>query len=150
MNSLRNENFIIKQVEYGSDAYKKTLQFRYEILRKPLGLEWSEKDLENEEKQIHIAAILDEKIVGTVVLKPISEERVKLRQMAVSEDLQGQGAGKKLVIFAEEIAKEKGYKTIEMIARISALGFYEKLGYKTEGEEFEEVTVRSINMIKIF
>lgn len=70
--------------------------------------------------------------------------------MAVDESMQGLGLGKKLIIFAEQLAQGKNFKKIEMIARISALGFYEKLGYKTIGEEFEEVTVRSINMVKVF
>ena len=70
--------------------------------------------------------------------------------MAVDESLQGNGIGKKLVLFAENLSKSKGFQEIEMIARMSALDFYKKLGYKTEGDEFEEVTVRSINMIKNF
>ncbi len=142
------QNISIQQIEYNSDLYKKSLEFRYKILREPLGLNWRAKDLNGEGKQIHIVALTQNKIVGTVVLKPISETRVKLRQMAVDPDLQGGGVGKKLVIFAEEVAREKDYQTIEMIARMSALGFYEKLGYKSEGDEFEEVTVRSINMAK--
>ncbi len=138
----------IQEIPYSSELYKKSLDFRFKILRKPLGLEWSLKDLADENKQIHIVAIRDGEIFGTVVLKPVSEFRMKLRQMAVDEVLQGSGVGRKLVQFGEKLAQEKGFREIEMVARVSALGFYEKLGYKSEGEEFEEVTVRSINMVK--
>ncbi len=117
-------------------------------MREPLGLIWSKKDLDGEESQFHILAMSDQKIVGTVVLKPVSKTRIKLRQMAVDSHLQGNGIGKKLVLFAENLAKSKGFQEVEMIARMSALNFYKKLGYKTEGEEFEEIMVRSINMIK--
>jgi len=142
------KNIIIKQIEYNSESYKLALDLRFKILREPLGLALSKQDLDGEDQQIHIVAIAQNEIVGTIVLKPITRIRIKLRQMAVSHKLQGQGIGKKLVVFAEELAKSQDYKIIEMIARLSALKFYQKLGYKTEGEEFEEVTVRSINMAK--
>jgi RimJ/RimL family protein N-acetyltransferase/predicted GNAT family N-acyltransferase len=138
----------IQVIDFDSDLYQKSLDFRYKILREPLGLIWSKKDLDGEESQSHISAICNQKIVGTVVLKSVSKTRIKLRQMAVDSHLQGNGIGKKLVLFAESLAKSQGFQEVEMIARISALDFYKKLGYKTEGEEFEEVTVRSINMIK--
>ena len=143
-----NTTLTIQPVIFDSDLYQKSLDLRYKILREPLGLIWSKKDLDSEESQFHISAICDQKIVGTVVLKPVSKTRIKLRQMAVDNHLQGSGIGKKLVLFAENLAKSKDFQEIEMIARMSALDFYKKLGYKTEGEEFEEVTVRSINMIK--
>jgi N-acetylglutamate synthase-like GNAT family acetyltransferase len=141
---------VIQKINYDSDLYQKSLDFRFEILRKPLGLLWSKKDLDGEESQFHIVAISKQKIVGTVVLKPISKTKIKLRQMAVDSALQGNGIGKKLVLFAENLAKSEGFREIEMIARISALDFYKKLGYETAGNEFEEVTVRSINMTKNF
>ena len=34
-----------------------------------------------------------------------------------------------------------GYKKITMHARKNALGFYEKMGYKTIGKEFHEITI---------
>jgi len=117
-------------------------------LREPLGLIWSKKDLDGEESQFHISAICNQKIVGTVVLKPVSKTRIKLWQMAVGSHLQSNRIGKELVLFAENLAKSQGFQEIEMIARMSALNFYKKLGYKIKGEEFEDVTVRSINMIK--
>lgn len=145
---MQNNKHIIKEINYGSDLYKESLDFRFKILRQPLGLQWSKKDLEDEDKQFHIAAFCEEKIIGTLVLKPISNNRIKLRQMAVDNGLQGSGIGRQIVQFAEKLAYSKNFKEIEMIARISALGFYQKLGYVIEGEEFEEVTVKSINMIK--
>jgi ribosomal protein S18 acetylase RimI-like enzyme len=61
--------------------------------------------------------------------------------MAVVSGLQGKGLGKVLMQFAENIARDRGYKKIMMHARKTAVGFYEKLGYKKLGHEFEEVTI---------
>jgi ribosomal protein S18 acetylase RimI-like enzyme len=43
--------------------------------------------------------------------------------------------------FAENLARDRGYKTITMHARDNAIGFYEKMGYKKRGAEFKEVTI---------
>ena len=153
---------IIQIIKYGSPLYRETLDFRFKILRNPFGLKLSKKDSQNEDKQIHIAALVSDKVLGTVVLKPISQNKIKLRQMAVDPRMHGNGVGRKLVTFAEEFAKSKNYKLIEMNARISAMGFYQKLGYQVEGHErnsvlgyraqkngeFEEVAICSITMIK--
>jgi ribosomal protein S18 acetylase RimI-like enzyme len=43
--------------------------------------------------------------------------------------------------FAENIARDRGYKILSMHARINAVGFYEKMGYKVASEQFVEVTM---------
>jgi predicted GNAT family N-acyltransferase len=50
--------------------------------------------------------------------------------------------------FAENIARDRGFKRLNMHARKTAQGFYEKLGYHLEGPEFEEVTIPHIEMVK--
>ena len=48
--------------------------------------------------------------------------------------------------FAENIARDRGFKKIIMHARKSAAGFYEKLGYQVCSSEFEEVTLPHYEM----
>jgi len=43
--------------------------------------------------------------------------------------------------FAENIARDRGFKVIVMHARKTAVGFYEKLGYKITSSEFEEISI---------
>ncbi len=134
---------------FGTPLYERTKALRDAVLRIPLGLRLSEKDLAGEESQIHIAAVAPSgEVLGTVLLKPLPENTVKLRQMAVSDKAHGTGLGRRLVLFAEQVAKEKGFTEMEMHARVSALGFYQKLGFAPEGETFIEVTVRTILMKK--
>ena len=68
--------------------------------------------------------------------------------MAVLNDLQGKGIGKALMQFAENLARDRGYKKITMHARQNALGFYEKMGYKKVGKEFQEITIPHFVMEK--
>lgn len=136
-------------VPFGSPLYERTKAFRAAILRTPLGLQWSEQDLAGEESQIHIAAVDPaESVVGTVLLKPQSKATAKLRQMAVSERFRGSGLGRKLVLFAEQVARDRGLAAVELHARVSAVSFYAKLGYATEGDVFTEVTVPTVRMTK--
>jgi predicted GNAT family N-acyltransferase len=53
------------------------------------------------------------------------------------------------MIFAENIARDLGYKKLCMHARQTAVGFYQKLGYSISGEPFEEVTIPHYIMEKV-
>ncbi|HEX7690957.1 MAG TPA: GNAT family N-acetyltransferase, partial [Sediminibacterium sp.] len=73
---------------------------------------------------------------------------VRLRQMAVTANLQGKGIGRALMSFAENIARDRGYRRLTMHARKTAIGFYEKNGYRICGPEFVEVTIPHFEMEK--
>ena len=68
--------------------------------------------------------------------------------MAVGENWQGKGIGRELILFAEKFAKKKGIKQMVMNARKVAIGFYQKLGYKIVSDEFIEVTIPHVKMVK--
>lgn len=138
----------IKIVPYGSDGYAQIKQLRQDVLRTPLGLVLSKKDIAGEESQILIAAFENGKIAGSVIFKPLENGVIKLRQMAVADSHQGQGLGKKLVLFGENHARNHGFTSVELSARVTAQIFYEKLGYTTTGGLFEEVGIATIKMIK--
>jgi len=61
--------------------------------------------------------------------------------MAVLNDLQGKGIGTALMNFAENLARDRGYRILSMHARKNSIGFYEKMGYKVSSPEFIEVTI---------
>ena len=69
-------------------------------------------------------------------------------QVAVDVVHQGEGIGRKLIEYAESVAKEIGYERLVMHAMLSVVGFYEKLGFKQDGDLFEEKGVRFIRMVK--
>ncbi len=118
------------------------------MLRTPLGLTLSEKDIAGEETQTHFCALEQGKVIGSVIFKPLENNTVKLRQMAVADNQQGRGLGSKLVRFGEDWAHAQGFTAIELNARMTALNFYEKLGYAPTGEPFTEVGLPTIKMIK--
>jgi predicted GNAT family N-acyltransferase len=131
----------LKQIDHGSKEYQQMINLRKEILRKPLGLSFTEEELAKEKEDILIGAFDDDTILACCLLTKMDDKCIKLRQMAVQNNLQGKGIGASMMNFAETVARDKGYKKLVMHARKTALGFYEKLGYKAFGDEFEEVTI---------
>ncbi len=129
----------LQQIDYASKVYDQMLQLRLDMLRKPLGLTFSEEELRKEADDIFITCTEDGDVLGCCVLTPIQHELLRLRQMAVCQKSQRKGIGETIVLFAEKLSRDKGYKKIMMHARNSALGFYQKMGYKIVGDEFEEV-----------
>ena len=131
----------LKIIDHGTAEYQQMLKLRDDILRKPLGLTFSNDELEKEKSNLHIAAYEDDQMLGCCMLVEEDPQTVRLRQMAVINDLQGKGIGRALMQFAENLARDRGYKKITMHARKNALGFYEKMGYKAHGKEFHEITI---------
>ena len=131
----------LKIIDHGTAEYQQMLKLRDDILRKPLGLTFSNDELEKEKSNLHIAAYEDDQMLGCCMLVEEDPQTVRLRQMAVINDLQGKGIGRALMQFAENLARDRGYKKITMHARKNALGFYEKMGYKALGKEFHEITI---------
>jgi len=117
------------------------VKLRDDILRKPLGLTLAPDELEKEKSNLLMGAYEDDQMLGCCMLVEEEPGTVRLRQMAVLNDLQGKGIGKALMQFAENLARDRGYKKITMHARKNALGFYEKMGYRKVGQEFEEITI---------
>jgi len=117
------------------------VNLRMDILRKPLGLSFDPAELEKEKEDVLMGAFEDDRLLGCCLLTRQDQHTMRLRQMAVPNNMQGKGIGRALMIFAENIARDLGYKKLCMHARKTALGFYEKLGYTTNGEEFTEVTI---------
>ena len=118
------------------------VKLRYEIMRKPLGLSFSDDELKKEKDDILIGAFDEDDIIGCCILSKIDSHCARLRQMAVQKNNQGMGIGESMMGFAENIARDKGYKVLMMHARDTAIGFYEKYGYKIKGNEFIELNIK--------
>ena len=98
---------------------------------------------DNEITTFHIAAILQENVIGVSTLivdvneKFKTKNQYRLRAMATSPKVRGAGVGAALI---NEIKSELKRKKVELLwcdARLTATGFYEKLGFKVKGKVYE-------------
>ncbi len=139
----------LRIIAFGSCDYQAMIALRDKILRKPLGLTFSPEYLQQEINDVLIGYFPGDAIAGCCILSPVTETTVQLRQMAVDDSLQGQGAGSKILAFAEAQARAAGFTELMMHARREAVPFYVKNGYQTRGEEFVEVGIPHTEMYKI-
>lgn len=138
----------IRLVKYGSPEYFATVELRREVLRKPLGLEFNQDQLDAESGDYHWALLLAGEPLACLILTPIGAGNLKMRQVAVRPDLQGQGLGRQLVAASEVWALGQRFGRMELHARDTAVPFYLSLGYSLEGEPFEEVGIPHRAMFK--
>lgn len=138
----------LKQIDHGSKEYQQMVKLRNDILRQPLGLSFDADELAREKEDILIGAFDDDEMLACCLLTKQDDKCLRLRQMAVQNNLQGKGIGASMMNFAEIVARDKGYKKLIMHARKTVMGFYEKLGYKAVGDEFIEVTIPHFVMEK--
>ena len=149
-----------QRIEFDSKQYYQMLALRYDVLRKPLGLHFSTKDLEPDQNSMHFVGIENNQVLACLVLSNKSNKDnndynpkgnliYKMRQVAVQSHLQSKGIGKKLVQFVEQEAKKLGITHFELNARKSAVPFYLSMNYTLEGEEFEEVGIPHFRMKKL-
>ncbi len=138
-----------RQISTADREYETEKALRNQVLRAPLGLALSEADVRGEEKQIHLVAV-DESgaVVGCVLIAPLGDGTARIRQMAVQERFRRKGIGAGLMAQAEKIARGLPVRKVTMHARVSARGFYERLGYRAASDFFLEVTIPHIAMQK--
>jgi ribosomal protein S18 acetylase RimI-like enzyme len=138
----------LSEIRHGTKAYHQTVALRDDILRNPLGLAFSPEELDGENDSFHLACRRGNMLVACVVLKPLPGQQIRMRQLAVRTGFQGKGIGKLLVLYSESFAGERGYREMILHARETAVGFYEKLSYRKEGDRFTEVTLPHYAMRK--
>lgn len=138
----------LRIIDHGSREYDQMVALRMEILRKPLGLSFSPEELDGESTDILLGAFDEDRLLACCMLTRQDAHTCRLRQMAVVNSLQGRGLGASLLYFAENVARDRGFRQLVMHARMSAVGFYEKQGYQPSGQTFEEVTIPHLLMQK--
>ena len=136
-----------KIITYGGPEYKAAVCLREAILRHPFGLKFSAEELESERSHIQIAGFLNHEVVATAVLVP-ELPLCKMKRVVVKSSLQSQGIGTQLMQFCKTQAKSLGFKTIYCHARDTAVSFYRKNEYASEGDFFEEDTIPHLKMVK--
>ncbi len=137
-------------IDFGSTRYDELVELRYKILLEPLGLKFLDSHRRQEMNYLHIGCIecLDDKLIGGLMLAPVDNDTVRLIQVTVDTKYQREGIGRAMVQYAEKQAKEIGYKQIFIHARLTAIHFYEKIGFHQEGDIFEEQGLTFAKMVK--
>lgn len=106
----------------------------------PEELEWDEYD----ESSVHFLAIHDDRAVATARLKADGQ----IGRMAVLARYRQQGIGSRLLAFILKFAASKNLEQVYLHAQTSAIPFYEKHGFITQGAIFYEANIPHRGMLK--
>jgi predicted GNAT family N-acyltransferase len=121
---------LIKQIELNSELYQQACQLRYQLFYQPHGLSFDSIFNSQETESIHLAIINDNLLLAYGQLIQQNAQTYKISQMVVHPNYQRQGLGKKLLAELIEMAQQKNAQKIVLDARISAVNFYQQLGFK--------------------
>jgi GNAT superfamily N-acetyltransferase len=136
----------LRELAFATPEYEASWHLRWRVLREPLGLLPGPHERDEESGLVHLGAFEGERLVATLMLHDVGEGRVRMRQVAVDFDRQRTGVGTKLVHFSEDVARGRGFGEMVLHARVTAVPFYERLGYQPYGEPFVEVTIPHLAM----
>ena len=146
-------SFEFKEYDVKSICYPQAWDLREQVLRTPLGLSLTAKDRDSDQNCWHFGLFKNNQIIATVTIEPQDvandkPQHVKLRQMVVSPDFQNQGLGQKLIKNTEQALHEKSVTSIILAARLPAVKFYQKLGYKPQGSVYHHLRIDHRDMLK--
>ena len=126
-------NYSIKSPE-NKEEWDNYLMFRWEILRKPLGMSKESLADSIEERSFHLMGIDDkEKVIASGRVHFNCENEAQIRYMAVDDSFKRKGVGTEIVKELENYAQSKGANIMVLNARENAISFYLSLGYQEVG-----------------
>lgn len=115
--------------------YQSERKLRFELLYRPLGfLELEE--LSTEEQSLHLVARIDNEVIGCVLFHPEGTTG-RMQQLAVSSERQARGVGTLLVQELENRLRDDGFNSLYKEVRLPVIEFFEKIGYRPEGELYQ-------------
>ena len=126
-------NYFIKPPK-SKEEWKNYFIFRWELLRKPLGMSKESLKDDREDSSYHLMGINDENdVIASGRVHFNNKKEAQIRYMAVKDSYKRRGIGSEIVIKLEDYASSKGAIRMVLNARENALSFYLSLGYIEKG-----------------
>jgi|TARA_B110000914_G_scaffold223529_1_gene239199 predicted GNAT family N-acyltransferase len=116
---------------------------RHLVLRPGQSVDTTYYELDCHEKTIHLAAILNKQVISIATLYPENDLKLKskngyrLRGMATHPKYRRNSAATNLMLESFILLKNKNCDVLWCNARLNAVDFYQSLGFKKIGPEFD-------------
>lgn len=108
----------------------------------PEALEWDEYDA----TATHFLVLDNNRVIATARLKPDGQ----IGRMAVLAAYRKRGVGSRLLNYVLQVAAQQNHRQIFLHAQTTAIAFYEKHGFKTYGELFDDANIPHQSMLLNF
>ena len=103
-----------------------------------------------DEEAVHVVGYLDGRPVGTGRLLLRREDPpgfLYIGRLCVLREHRGRGIGRQLMECLMERARAQGAAGVTIVAQVPAMPFYEKLGFRQQGEIFYTSTMPHVEML---
>ena len=102
------------------------------------GVPLAEEQDADDERADHVLAYAGERAVGTARLLDLGNGQARIGRVAVLPEGRGHGLGVALMEALHERARALGLREVILDAQVQVVKFYDRLGYRAEGEPFAE------------
>jgi GNAT superfamily N-acetyltransferase len=120
---------------------------RHRVLRPGFPESAVRTDRDDEGDTVHLAAFDGDEVIGVVTMfaehfPDDPRPALRFRWMAVDETRRGTGTGQALMRHAASVAHDGGFELMWAHGRETALGFYERLGFRIIGDGYTDAVTQ--------
>lgn len=90
---------------------------------------------------VHVVGTVDAEPVTTARLRLVEDGVGKVERVATLKAARGNGYAQEVMFEIERVANSQGMHTLKLGAQLTALPFYERLGYEAYGDEFLDANI---------
>lgn len=136
----------VELIKYNSREYQQACQLRYALFFAEHNLPWSVVQDPRQAKYYHVAILIKDCVIAYGQLVPHNNGIYQICQMVVKLAYQGQNMGKQILLTLIELAKQEHAIALTLDSRLTAVGFYQKLGFQTNGSPFPSSTTGVVHI----
>lgn len=113
------------------EQFKAYYALRYRVLSEPAGHPHGTEKDDYEPISEHFMAVDESgQILGAVKIYEKNVQVGHISHLVVVPEFQHKGIGRMLLQHVEQRAREKGYKIVGTMSRVTATAYFEKMGFK--------------------
>jgi len=135
--------------ENDEELLREALNIRREVFVEEQGVPEEEELDGKDSASVHVLLEKEGKFIGTARIRKIDDGTFKIERVAILKEERGKGYGRFLMENIERELFPKGVQKIVLNAQIQVREFYERLGYRAEGEIFYEANIPHVRMVKV-
>lgn len=136
------------RIAASADDRRRAFAIRRAVFCDEQQVPWEIEIDEFEDTAIHIIGDFRGLTVAVARLR-LLPDHAKLERIAVSKPYRGNGIGTELIEFMMETARENGYSHFRMHAQAQLQSYYERLGFRVDGEPFIEAGIDHVPMTRV-
>jgi len=136
------------RIAASADDRRRAFAIRRAVFCDEQHVPWEIEIDEFEDTAIHIIGDLQGLTVAVARLR-LLPDHAKLERIAVSKPYRGRGIGTGLIEFMMDTAREQDYSQFCVHAQAQLQPYYERLGFRVDGEPFVEAGIDHVPMTRI-